>query len=279
MQDLYQVGPGDWAQTPPGPPPPVVPGYPEQAHPIVGYPEQVHPIAGYPEHGHHPAPPQPEPRRGSGLAAGVIAGLAAVALLTVLGVVGYLWFSGGIGSDEAASRASSAAGQLDGPGRSEGSGRPEGSGVEGGNSTPAAELGPAQALTRLEDERSRSVQGLSLDGRWVLQLSSKYPGVEDATQTAPISGGHVFQAHDIWMDYQNRKAYTEGRGMPVLLVRGDDFGRSSSSRKGEMFVVLADPGDLTSRGQAEARCADLYPGASGRALDNLCLPRRLNPPS
>lgn len=264
VQELYQVGPGGWQQ-----PDPDAPGYPEQSYPGEGHPEQ----------GHHPEAPPPEPPRRSGLAAGVIAGLAAVAILAVAGLVGYLWFSGRPGTDEATARASSASGQLDGPGRSDGPGQSDRSGGGSADSTPQADLSPAQALARLEGERSRSLQGLSLDGRWVLQLSSKYPGVEDSDQVAPVSGGHVFHAQDIWVDYQSRASYAQDRGMPVRLVKGGDFGKSSSPRKHEMFVVLADPGGMTSQGQADARCAGLYPGTSGSALDNLCLPRRLNPPS
>ena len=244
VQDLYEVGP-------------VVPEEPE-------YPQQDHgqptaPPVAYSQPAPPPSPPQ-EPQRRPGLAAGVIAGLSVVAILAVAGVLAFLWSTGRLGGDSAAAPSTSAGGSP---------------------TTPATDraLSADEALSALEEDRARSRDGVTLDGRWALQLSSKYPGVEDPSQQAPVSGGHVFAAQDIWADYQARKTFAEGHGLPVLLLKDDDFGKSSSSHRSELFVVLADPHGIGSESEARTRCAELYPGESGDDLENLCLPRQLNPPS
>lgn len=290
MQDLYQVGGADWQ---------------EQQHPDPGYDgfQGGYDQGGYPryEQGYdqqHAGHPQAGPERRPGMAAGVIAGLAAVALVAVAGVFGYLWWSGNLGGsgsvaapessaatgdssggrqpgDDARNSGSGASSDSDDGRSTRGSSRSQGSGEDGDSGEL---LPPAEAEAALDGRRSATLETVELDGRWVLQLASKYPGVTDPNQTT-VAGSHTFELPDIEREHSDLRDLMAADGVPVLLLRASDFGSSSSSRRNQLWVTLADPGGLSSQDAARSRCAELFPGRSGDALKNVCVPRRLNPPS
>ena len=144
--------------------------------------------------------------------------------------------------------------------------------------TPTPTVEPnVQALADLQTWRDDSLANTSLDGRWVLQLASKYPGVVDESQAA-LDGGSRFEAADIHAQFRQIADDMEGRGIPVIQLLDSDFGTKHSARSGTIWTLLADPGGISDRAAGERACADLYPNLSEKALRNVCLPRRLIQP-
>lgn len=134
-----------------------------------------------------------------------------------------------------------------------------------------------QALKELRAWRADSLASISLDGRWVLQLASKYPGVTDKTQVA-ASGGSKFSAADIEAQFRDIESDMTAQGITVYQLLDSDFGTVHSERSGTIWTLLADPGGLADRDAATQACAALFPQLSGDALLNSCLPRRLTQP-
>ena len=135
----------------------------------------------------------------------------------------------------------------------------------------------AEALATLQSNRENTLAWLHLDDRWVLQLSSKRDGSVDEMQYAE-DGGHVFHYPDILAEHERTKELLDGFGIGSLTLLGSDFGRHSAD-EGRIWVLLADPGGISSAAEATRRCQDLYPGFSGDLLEDHCVPRRLSPPS
>ena len=135
----------------------------------------------------------------------------------------------------------------------------------------------AEALATLQSNRENTLAWLHLDDRWVLQLSSKMDGSVDEMQYAE-DGGHVFHYPDILAEHERTKELLDGFGIGSLTLLGSDFGRHSAD-EGRIWVLLADPGGISSAAEATRRCQDLYPGFSGDLLEDHCVPRRLSPPS
>lgn len=142
-------------------------------------------------------------------------------------------------------------------------------------SDPAGDRAAAEAdLRRL---RTESLRGLSLDGRWVLQLASKFDGAEDPYQYAE-DGGHVFRLPDILAQHNRLRQEMAGYAYPTLLLLASDFGSPQRARNATIWTTIADPGRISSREAALAACQDLYPALTGDKLRDFCLPRRLTPP-
>lgn len=144
--------------------------------------------------------------------------------------------------------------------------------------TPTPTLDPREeALERLNAARDESLDGLQLNGRWILQLGSKYEGVTDPRETT-ASGSHTFMLPDIWATHEDLASEFAGQG-DVLLLQATDFGRQVSL-PGVTWVTVVDPAGspVTSYDAGVARCASLYPGLSGDDLANACMPRQLKPP-
>ena len=134
-----------------------------------------------------------------------------------------------------------------------------------------------EALEELAAWRAESLADTPLDGRWVLQLASKYPGVIDESQVAE-NGGSTFLAADIRSQFRDLESDMTDRGIPVIHLLDSDFGTNHSERSGTIWTLLADPGGLADRNAAEQACKDLFPELSGDNLRNSCLPRRLLEP-
>lgn len=144
--------------------------------------------------------------------------------------------------------------------------------------TPTPNLDPrAKALGLLNDARDESLDGLQLDGRWILQVGSKYEGVTDPRETT-ASGSHTFLLPDIWTTHENLASALSSQG-DVLLLQATDFGRQVSLPD-VTWVTILDPVDspVWDYDSGQARCAELYPNLWGDDLANACMPRQLRPP-
>ena len=144
-------------------------------------------------------------------------------------------------------------------------------------SPPSPTVDPeTQAHDALVADRARSLQGLTLDGRWVLQLSSKSDGIVDPQQTA-ANGSHTFHYTDIQAQFDQLSALARSAGMAPMMLTANDFGTKRTQNGDQLWVLLADPGRLGSQEAAQAACAALFPQVSGAALSNACVPRTLVP--
>lgn len=137
--------------------------------------------------------------------------------------------------------------------------------------TVAAEQARA-ALATLQSSRDAARARVTLDGHWAAQLASKHDGIVDPMQTT-ASGGHTFGYADILAEVQQLQG---AHGTGVIVLRGTDFGRQTSRSKAT-FVTLYDAG-FASSAQAQAWCAKAFPGVTGKALANKCVPRSLRAP-
>lgn len=145
---------------------------------------------------------------------------------------------------------------------------------------------PDDAQYTLESRRQQTLGALDLDGRWVLQLDSKYDGVVDPLQSAP-DGGHTFSLSDICV-LQSATAAEWEQAADVLHLKATDFGRQQSAHSDDIWLILIDPGadsiaplgggQVTDE-DAQGACAQLLPDLSGVELANACVPRQLTPPS
>lgn len=131
-----------------------------------------------------------------------------------------------------------------------------------------------EARARLEQLRDESVPYLSLDGRWVVVLSTKKSGVEDASQTAR-NGSHVFYDDDI-LSLHEDLADLFSNDADVFLVRSSDFGKQP--KNGDVFWrTIVDRGFYDEE-QAAAWCTYHFTGTA-KEIENACLPKPLVPPS
>ncbi|XVX20459.1 hypothetical protein ACQP1U_00855 [Actinomycetota bacterium] len=135
----------------------------------------------------------------------------------------------------------------------------------------------AQARNDLNQLRSYSLQGgLNLDGRWIVQLASKYDGVPDPRQIAS-DGSHIFRYVDILAEHQRISGQMGAKGVNTYLLMGSDFGKQINISS-KTYTTIADPGGLYSKADAQSYCSQLFPGLSGKDLQNVCYPRQMTPP-
>ncbi len=115
------------------------------------------------------------------------------------------------------------------------------------------------------------------DDHYLVELSAKWVGAYDPSQTA-ANGTSTFYAPDILAEYRGLKARF---GPNVHLVLASTFGKQAVNPKipaGEpLYVTIYDPGSFSGQPAATAWCAASFPGFSGAALDNVCLPRPASP--
>lgn len=127
------------------------------------------------------------------------------------------------------------------------------------------------AEERLEQYRQQSLAQLRLDGRWIVELSAKRPGISDPLQIA-ANGTHTFYFTDILALHESLEQRLPD--VDVLLLRRADWGKQGR----DLWFTIADPGGLGSKESAQAWCAGRFPELSGEALANQCTPRELLPP-
>lgn len=135
----------------------------------------------------------------------------------------------------------------------------------------------AIALAELKSLRRESLAGLRLDGRWVIQLASKFNAVADSSLVA-ANGSHVFYYPDIVAEYQDLEQRMAGYGYPTMLLLASDFGNRQRPENRKIWVTLTDPGGLRDVESAQYFCARIYPELSGKSRANVCMPRRFVPP-
>jgi len=161
-----------------------------------------------------PPPPRPPldpgpPKRGWNT--GVVVAVVVVVLLAVAVGGWFVWQrlsattptdTAATASDAPLSASSAGAGSASAGSASAGTPQAGGKTLEPGGSTASASTpGPAPdaeqaALNQLNALRSESLPQVSLDGRWVAQLSSKSVGITDPLQTA-ANGTHKCESRDV----------------------------------------------------------------------------------
>jgi hypothetical protein len=229
------------------------------------------------------------PARGRG---GLIAVLVVVVLLAAGGAGWFVWQ--GMTGDPTTTAEKGAAGKLDElPGGAAGGGAADQpADDDGATPDPADESGTAPtdessppsapadaetaALVELDRLRNASLAGLTLDGRWVAQVASKYVGIADPLQEAP-NGGHTFYAADILAEHLAVQGRVSGP-VDVLLLAGTDFGRRSTGPEGQQFWITLVDGGFGGESDVEAWCAATYPELTPEQRENTCAPRTLAPP-
>lgn len=138
--------------------------------------------------------------------------------------------------------------------------------------TPLTPLAPAEQLAAW---RAESLRGLTLDGRWVIQLASKYDGVVDPRQIA-ANGTHTFGLADIVAEISALRADPRYAGQRFLVLAGTDFD-SNRRYAAPLWITLIDPGGLSTRTATLTWCRMKNPGMDDSALLNICYPRQLVP--
>lgn len=142
---------------------------------------------------------------------------------------------------------------------------------------PSTASGEATARQALAATYAADRATFSTDGRWLIQLSSKWVGIVDSQQVT-TSGSHTFGAQDIFAEYRQLK----NRYGAVRLLQSTDFAKQYVYAKkpaGEPIWVSAyDPGWMRSESEAMAWCQREFPGRSGDDLKNVCFPRQARPP-
>ena len=99
----------------------------------------------------------------------------------------------------------------------------------------------AAAQAALAESRAQTLAGLSLNGRWVLQLSSKTDGIVDNQQVA-ANGSHTFHNTDIQAQFDELSAQVKGAAMVPMVLTANDFASKPTPNGDKMWVLLADPG-------------------------------------
>ena len=224
-------------------------------------------------------PPPPPGHRPShrGPALLVVTG-AAIAVLLILGAGGAWWLLRDTGPDPAPPAA--------GPPPATVTTVPGGDddGGAGSVTPPVEETVPQRtadpermALDRLEELARDDLAGVALDGRYVAQLASKYPGIHDPLQTT-AAGSHTFRAADILDEHERLRGDPANGDARVVLLRSDTYGRRQLVGGAPLYVTFA-LGDFSGAAGVRAWCAARFPDLSAAARENQCAVRRLRPPA
>lgn len=140
-----------------------------------------------------------------------------------------------------------------------------------------AQMSPDEARETLEATYADDRSGFSPDGRWLVQLQSRWEGIQVPGETSR-DGDDVFDAADIAISYDEAVAQ---HGGDVVLLQSTDFGRQVSQpakpADEPLWVIAYDPGTLSETG-AEDWCEGAYPTLSSTARREVCLPRQAVPP-
>jgi hypothetical protein len=145
---------------------------------------------------------------------------------------------------------------------------------EPGNESVDAEV---VALDRLEELARQGLSEVVLDGRYVAQLASKYPGIHDPLQTT-AGGSHTFRATDILDEHERLRDDPANSPARVVLLRSDEYGKRQLVGGRPLYVTFA-LGDFPGAADVRAWCAERFPDLSAEARANQCAVRRLRPPA
>jgi hypothetical protein len=108
------------------------------------------------------------------------------------------------------------------------------------------------------------------DGRWAVQLASKYVGSTDRYQT-PHSGGDTFSAADIWYEHQSLRRQVGPSYTVILLHRGTSLKKNEGRKFWYTYVV----DDFGSKQGAQEFCDSTFHELSKAERANQCLPKKL----
>jgi len=132
------------------------------------------------------------------------------------------------------------------------------------------------AVDQLDQIAEQDLAQVTLDNRYVAQIASKYPGIDDPIQTTE-SGSHTFQATDILAEYQRLRSGPGNGSARIVLLKSTDFGKRQLVDNQPLYVTFA-IGNFGSAQAVRSWCARRFPGLSGNALADQCAVRRLRPP-
>jgi len=222
------------------------------------------------------SPPTRSRAPGGGPVTWVLAVVAVVAALVIAGGLGIWWVTRGGGRSDALPAATS--------GGQPGSAAPSASGPAPAVTvtvpasthaipTPAPDE-QAPALQQLGDLRRQGLSTASFNGQWAAQLASKVPGLTDPLQIAQ-NGTHRFQATDILAEFETLRDGTTD-GTDVILLSSTDYGSRHTYHGKALWVTFA-LGQFSGAEDVRIWCANRFPSLSGKALENQCTPRQLNP--
>lgn len=137
--------------------------------------------------------------------------------------------------------------------------------------TATVQSSARRTLDQLADDGSATV---SLDGRRVAMLASKWNGVRDPLQKS-ASGSHVFHYSDILAEH-NDLADGDNLGASVVLLRSTDYGKHARSPNGKvMYVTFAYSADFTSSEDVQDWCDRRFSELTDKERANNCVPTRL----
>ncbi len=154
--------------------------------------------------------------------------------------------------------------------------------TEAGRYTPPPEptLAPdpdESAQVQLDQLAQQDLNQVSLNGQWVAQLASKYPGITDKIQTT-ASGSHTFGAADI-LDEHNRLAQDPANGTArIVLLKSTDYGIRQLTDGHPLYVTFA-LGGFGSASAVTSWCRNRFPDLSVSERADQCAARRLKPPA
>src|SRR4051794_9550997 len=135
--------------------------------------------------------------------------------------------------------------------------------------TPPAELTPdaeQAAVEQLDELTQQDLARVSLNGQWVAQLASKYPGIYDKIQTTP-SGSHTFQATDILQEHERLRQDPANGDVEVVLLNSTDFGIRQLYQGHPLYVTFG-VGDFGTAQAVRDWCVNRFPDLSDTARAN-----------
>jgi hypothetical protein len=133
-------------------------------------------------------------------------------------------------------------------------------------------LSEPDALNALQDLRRDSRSQTDLDGHYVAQLASKYPGLVSPKETSP-SGDHEFTADEILTEHQKLQ---NRFGSNIILLLSTDYGKRQKLDGQALWVTFFDD-RFSGSAEVTAWCRQSFPELSGGDLANACTPRTLRP--
>jgi hypothetical protein len=148
---------------------------------------------------------------------------------------------------------------------------------EATTTAPTEESAPVDdALDQLEQTSRQDLTQVSLNGQYVAQLASKYPGIVDQQQET-ATGSHTFQAADILAEYERLRDDPANGQAQVVLLRSIDYGIRQRYQGHALYVTFA-LDDFGSSQSVRSWCVKRFPSLSDAAREDQCAVRRLKPP-
>jgi hypothetical protein len=133
------------------------------------------------------------------------------------------------------------------------------------------------AQARLDQLAQQDLGRVTLDGEWVAQLASKYPGITDKHQTTS-GGSHTFAATDILEEHERLAQDPANGDAEVVLLKSTDYGIRQTVEGHPLYVTFA-VGHFTSAAEVSSWCVTRFPDLPTTERANQCAVRRLKPPA